>query len=166
MAETSYQKSQVFKSFCYRERALIQTCLIKITVLTFLVNQKYNETLWGIYFWRLREKTFSQIAYSLPFSNLKLSNVILSKVSGTVLYVCYTEMSSNKHLKTPPFLFVSRRACPGGQPICSLLFTFNLSRLACVAWRFCRAGRRSGERRSSEICARSARERAAKPREK
>ena len=131
MAETSYQNSQVFKSFCYRERALIQTSLImKITVLTFLVNQKYNETLRGIYFWRLREKTFSQIAYSLPFSNLKLSNVILSKVSGTVLYVCYTEMSSNKHLKTPPFLFVPRRACPGGQPICSLLFTFNLSRSA------------------------------------
>ena len=130
VAETSYQKSQVFKSFCYRERALIHTSLIKITVLTFLVNQKYNETLWGIYFWRLREKTFSQIAYSLPFSNLKLSNVILSKVSGTVLYVCYTEMSSNKHLKTPPFLFVPRRACPGGQPICSLLFTFNLYRSA------------------------------------
>ena len=132
MAETSYQKSQVFKSFCYRERALIQSSLIKITVLTFLVNQKCNETLSGIHFLRLREKTFSQnqIAYSLPFSNLKLSNVILCKVPGTVSYVYYTEISCNKHLKTPPFLFVPLRACSGGQPICALLFSFNLSRSA------------------------------------
>ena len=40
----------------------------------------------------------------------------------------------------------------------------HMQGLACVAWRFCRAGRTSGE--AAEIRARSARERAAKPREK
>ena len=36
-----------------------------------LENQKYNEAFWGVYFLRIREKTFSQISNSS--SNLKVS---------------------------------------------------------------------------------------------
>ena len=36
-----------------------------------LANQKYNKAFWGVYFLRIREKTFSQISNS--FSNLKVS---------------------------------------------------------------------------------------------
>ena len=45
------------------------------SVLTFLVNQKYNEDFRGVYFLRMRGVMFCQISYS----NLKVS------------YVCYTE---------------------------------------------------------------------------
>ena len=45
-----------------------------------LVNQKYNEAFWGVYFLRIREKTFSQISHSS--SNLKVStNNLLSGVA-------------------------------------------------------------------------------------
>ena len=59
VAETSYQLLQVL-SLCDRERA--KPPLIKITVLTFLVNKKYNEAFWGVYFLRIRDKTLSQIS--------------------------------------------------------------------------------------------------------
>ena len=49
-------------SFCDRER--VWPPLIKITVLTFLVNHKYNEAFRGTYFLRIREKPLSQISYS------------------------------------------------------------------------------------------------------
>lgn len=41
---------------------------MKITVLTFQANQKYNESFRGaVYFLRISEKTFSQISYSWSF---------------------------------------------------------------------------------------------------
>ena len=44
------------------------------------MNQKYNETFWGVYVLRIREKTFSQISNSS--SNLKVStNNLLSGVA-------------------------------------------------------------------------------------
>ena len=45
-------------------------------MLTFSVNQEYNEAFGGVYFLRMREKKkFSQISYLLSFSssNLKVS---------------------------------------------------------------------------------------------
>ena len=47
VAETGYQILDVL-SFCDPERAL--RSIIKITVLTFLVNQKYSEAFWSVYF--------------------------------------------------------------------------------------------------------------------
>ena len=48
-------------SFCDRERGLLPS--INITVLTFLVKKKENETFWGVYFLRIRKKTLSQISF-------------------------------------------------------------------------------------------------------
>ena len=61
-------------SFWDRERAKL-SCT-KITVLTFLVNQKYNKAFRGVYFLRryTRKKTFSGFSQiSFLSSNLKLS---------------------------------------------------------------------------------------------
>ena len=60
-AETSYQMLEVL-SLIMTARGL-NLHLVKITVLTFLVNQKYQEAFWGVYFFRINKKTFSQILY-------------------------------------------------------------------------------------------------------
>ena len=60
-AETSYQMVEVL-SLIMTARGL-NLHLVKITVLTFLVNQKYEEASWGVYFFRINKKTFSQILY-------------------------------------------------------------------------------------------------------
>ena len=60
-AETSYQMSEVL-SLIMTARGL-NLHLVKTTVLTFLVNQKYEEAFWGVHFFRINKKTFSQILY-------------------------------------------------------------------------------------------------------
>ena len=60
-AETSYQMLEVL-SLIMTARGL-NLHLVKITVLTFLVNQKYKEASWRVYFFRRNKKTFSQILY-------------------------------------------------------------------------------------------------------
>ena len=62
VAKTSYQMLEAL-SFCEWERAYPPS--IKITVLTFLVIQKYNEAFQGsLLLENTLKKTFSQISYS------------------------------------------------------------------------------------------------------
>ena len=61
VAGTSYQMLEVL-AFCNRERA--QPPSITITVLTFLVQKKYNKEFQGVFFFTIREKTLNQISYS------------------------------------------------------------------------------------------------------
>ena len=52
------------------------------------MNQKYNETFWGVYVLRIREKTFSQISNSS--SNLKVStNNLLSGVAFIFIFIIF-----------------------------------------------------------------------------
>ena len=67
VAETSYQVLEVLW-FCDRDRVL--TPSLKITVLTILVKKKYNDTFRGVYFFKRREKPFSQTLYSRTFSTI------------------------------------------------------------------------------------------------
>ena len=60
-AETSYQMLEVL-SLIMTARGL-NLHLVKITVLTFLVNQKYEEASWRVYFFSINKKTFSQILF-------------------------------------------------------------------------------------------------------
>ena len=55
-------------------------------MLTFSVNQKYNEAFRGVYFLRIQEKKFSQISYLLSFSssNLKVSISKKKKKAGII----------------------------------------------------------------------------------
>ena len=69
-AETSYQMLEVL-SLIMTVRGL-NLHLVKITVLTFLVNQKYEEAFRGVYFFRINKKTFSQILYLSSFLSLNL----------------------------------------------------------------------------------------------
>ena len=60
-----------------------------------LENQKYNEAFWGVYFLRIREKTFSQISNSS--SNLKVStNNRLSGVAFIFILFLLHEWSAQK----------------------------------------------------------------------
>ena len=61
------------------------------------MNQKYNETFWGVYVLRIRGKTFSQISNSS--SNLKVStNNLLSGVAFIFIsfYFLLHEWSAQK----------------------------------------------------------------------
>ena len=76
MAETSYQMLEML-SFCDQERAYPPS--IKITVITFLVNQNYNEGFRGVYFFVV---LFLRIRRANVKSNLALVAVLVLESLG------------------------------------------------------------------------------------
>ena len=86
-AETSYQMLEVL-SLIMTARGL-NLHLVKITVLTFLVNQKYEEASWGIYFFRINKDFHSNLVLVVVFileSNNPLSPSIHIQILQTDLY--------------------------------------------------------------------------------
>ena len=76
VAGTSYQMLEVL-AFCNRERA--QPPSITITVLTFLVQKKYNKEFQGVFFFYNTRKNFkSNLVLVFSSSNLKVSNSLLN----------------------------------------------------------------------------------------
>ena len=68
-------------------------------MLTFSVNQKYNEAFRGVYFLRMGEKKkFSQISYLLSFSSSNLKVSIYKKKKkkkpGLLIVLLYTPITS------------------------------------------------------------------------
>ena len=68
VAGTSYQMLEVL-AFCNWERA--QPSSIAITVLTSLVEKKYNEKFWGIYFLTIGKKNFKSSLVLVVILNLE-----------------------------------------------------------------------------------------------
>ena len=69
-------------------------------MLTFSVNQEYNEAFRGVYFLRMREKKkkFSQISYLLSFSSSNLKVSIYKKKKkkpGLLIVLLYTPITSS-----------------------------------------------------------------------